>query len=46
LPPPEPGHDVTTNGHAEHQSGTQSNGTSSSDLNSVNGTHSEQTHLR
>jgi len=41
LPPPdrEPGRDVATGGHAENQSGTQPNGASSSDPNSVNGTH-------
>ena len=42
LPPPETGHDDATSGHAEHQSGTQSNGTSSCGPNSVNGTHIEQ----
>ena len=46
LAPPdrEPARDVATSGHAEHQSGTQSNGTGSHEPvpNSVNGTHSEQ----
>lgn len=49
LPPPdrEPARDVATNGHAaEHQSGTQSNGTSTCDPNTVNGTHSEQPPFR
>jgi len=48
LPPPdrEPGRDVATSGHAEHQSGTQSNGTSSCDPNTVKGTHSEQPPFR
>ena len=44
LPPPdrEPGREVATNGQAGHQSGNQSNGTSSRDPNSVNGMHCEQ----